>query len=200
MAGSMLLFSLHLPVRRRQFAGSLVLWRILQGRHRRAGDAAVADHPVRHLSAASAPHDHFGLRHGGGRRAGDRAGARRLSRRHIQLALGILRAGPGRAVLCRRAAPEHAARSAAAARSARLDRLSEPRRGDLLRAAGAVARPAAGLVRIAGNLAGDVRRRFRFLHLPRAQPDRRSGRFSTSACCSTAITRSASCWSASSAC
>ncbi len=67
-----------------------------------------------------------------------------------------------------------------------------PSRGDLLRAAGAVARPAARLVRIAGDLARDDRRGLRLLHLRGAQPDERSSRSSTCACCSTAITRSAS--------
>jgi len=54
--------------------------------------------------------------------------------------------------------PEHTVRSAAVRRAIRLDWLSQPVDGDLLLAVGAVARPASGLARVAGNLVGDDRR------------------------------------------
>ena len=58
-----------------------MVWRIVQGARRRAGGAAVADHPAQYVPAPPAPHGAVGLRHGGRRRAGDRPRARRLSRR-----------------------------------------------------------------------------------------------------------------------
>src|SRR5205085_445937 len=52
--------------------------------------------------------------------------------------------------------------------------LSQPVGGDLLRAAGAVARPASRLVRVTGDLAGDHRGRHRPLPFRGAQPDGRA--------------------------
>ena len=142
-----------LSVRRGRIARNLVHLAHRAGRRRRAGHAAVADDPVRQLSAPAAPDDHIDLRHDGGDRPGDRSGAGRLHGRAVQLALGVLRAGPGRDRLVHRSAAQHAARPAAPPGKARLDRVSQPVGGDFLRAARAVARPAARLVRIAGNLA-----------------------------------------------
>ena len=173
MVGAMALFSLATYLcGAAESLESLVHLAHGPGRRRRAGHAAVADHPVRQLSAPAAPDDHLDLRHDGGDRPGDRSGARRLHGGAVQLALGVLRAGPGRGRLVHRSAAQHAARPAAPPGKARLDRVSQPFGGDFLRAARAVARAAARLVRIAGNLADDDRRRPRLLYLRRAQRDR----------------------------
>ena len=66
------------------------------GRHRRAGGAAVADHPARHVSAPPAPMVLVDVRHGGRGRAGVRPDPRRLPGRGLQLALGVLHARAGR--------------------------------------------------------------------------------------------------------
>ena len=68
---------------------TLVLWRIVAGRRGRAGGAAVAVDPVRHLSAPPAHHGDVDLRHDGRGRAGGRPGVRRLACRSLQLALGF---------------------------------------------------------------------------------------------------------------
>jgi hypothetical protein len=102
----------HLSVRRRPVTRNVGAVADSAGCERRAGDTASADDPVRYFSAAPAPHDQLDLRHGGSRRARHRTGTRRLPCRNIYLALGVLCAGPGRACLFHRAAPEHAARLA----------------------------------------------------------------------------------------
>ena len=67
------------------------------GRRRRTRRAAVQRHRDRQFPAASDRPGQLDLRHGGGDRSGDRPDTRRLSRRRIQLALGVLHAGAGRA-------------------------------------------------------------------------------------------------------
>ena len=156
---------------------TLVLWRILQGALGAPVIAAVADHPVRRLPAPAAPHDHLGLRHGGGDRPGDRPGARRLSVRYVQLALGLLHAGAGRA--------------RCPCIGLRLSMLPDPPRGRVrldwigfLSLSAAISCVQLVLSRgqrldwfeFAGDLVGDRRRGSRLLHLRRAQPDRASGR------------------------
>ena len=103
MVGSILAFSVAT-----YFCGeadsleALVFWRIVQGG---AGAPVVPLSNAIVLDSFPAPSDRPGqldLRHGGGDRSGDRPDARRLSRRRIQLALGVLHAGAGRAGLRRR--------------------------------------------------------------------------------------------------
>ena len=80
------------------------------GRDRRAGRAAVADHPAQLVSTPPARHGAVDLRHGGRRGARDRPRARRLSRRGLQLALVVPHAGAARAGRLRGSAPGAAAR------------------------------------------------------------------------------------------
>ena len=119
------------------------------GRRGRAGRAAVAVDPVRHLPAPPAHDGDVDLRHGGRGRAGVRSGARRLSRRDAT-------AGAGRSTCwCRSAS---APRSACAwtlppdnrldQGALRLDRLHRAGDRACRRAARAGARRAARLVRI----------------------------------------------------
>ena len=107
MVGSILAFSVAT-----YFCGdadsleALVFWRILQGG---AGAPVVPLSNAIVLDSFPAAADRPGqldLRHGGGDRPGDRPDARRLSRRRIQLALGVLHAGAGRAGVRGRAAAD----------------------------------------------------------------------------------------------
>ena len=118
------------------------------GRRRRRTSAARSDHPAQHLSALPAWPGHLGVRRGqyGGPRA--RSFARRLYRRAVELALGFLPHGAVRHCGVLRFPLRAAARHAAAACAARLDRLSCPGSRACASADRAVARPAPRLVRI----------------------------------------------------
>ena len=71
----------------------------LAGSRRRRPAAQRAGHPGRHFPARQARHGVRRLRHGRGGRAGDRADARRLDHRQLQLALDLLHQHPLRRTL-----------------------------------------------------------------------------------------------------
>ena len=142
------------------------------GRRGRAGGAAVAVDPVRHVSAPPAHHGDVGLRDGGRGRAGVRSGSRRLSRRDLQLALVVLHAGADRHLRHHRHEPDPAADRAADEGPLRLDRLPRARHRACRHPAGARARRAARLVQFDGDRDRVPDRGARILRLHRAQPRR----------------------------
>ena len=135
---------------------ALVFWRIVQG-----GAGAPVVPLSRSIVLDSFPRrqdrpGQLDLRHGGGVGPviGPTLGG--YLAEELQLALGVLHAGAGRAGIRCRLRLTLPRRPAGGAGPARLDRLPDARRGDAVRAARAVARPAARLVRIGRDRARDV--------------------------------------------
>ena len=162
------------------------------GRHGRADPAARPVHPARRLPAPSAWAGDLHLRDDQHDWTRARPGSRRLSRRGLRLALGILHDRARGIRGLHRDALRAAGGRAAPQRLARLDRLPVVVDRHRRHSADAVARRAARLVRLDGDHHRDLRRGARLLHLPRPQRDRAGTPISIRGCCSTATTSSAS--------